>query len=141
MGEQFQIWRLREFVVGQAEDGSWHWMYWVDPGDGLSRIYGRARLEEEQNVLVMSPWKVRDSSCYKNLDEVEKYLETLPQWDKTTYYVEVTSFGSVYLRVCKTGEAAPDEVVERIMRKLGFTPVVKDVPRRGAQFLCNEGRG
>ena len=112
-------WRLGEYVITEFEDGELWWATWLEYLDhSLSRMSGKAF--EDHDTLLMTPWKVEIPE-ERNWEEVEKRLESLPKWDRTTYWVKLADIGMSGLMDCKTLETAPDEVAERIMPKLGFT--------------------
>lgn len=97
-------WKLFGSRIQESEDGQFAWSQWLEDsksGD-MSRISGRAYLEG--NMLTLGRWKVRASSEFSNLSEVSEYLDTLPQWDRTTYFEVVHDIGGIEQRSCKTGE-------------------------------------
>lgn len=120
-------WRLGDYVIHEFKDGELRWGTWMDEDPpGLSFFTGWARVD--QDTLVMSSWKVRTAAKEKNWEEVKETFESLPQWDRTTYWVKLADIGMSGLMDCQTLEPAPDEIAECIMPKLGFTRSKVELP-------------
>ena len=108
--------------------GEIDWEYCKEePSGELSQIAGDACIEY-CDVLLMSAWKVGIRSGWKSLDEYREWRDSLPLWDKTTYFLKMVdtfprlpSISHTGLTNCQTLEPAPVEVAECIMPKLGFT--------------------
>ncbi len=108
--------------------GEIDWEYCKEePSGELSQIAGDACIED-CDVLLMSAWKVGIRSGWKSLDEYREWRDSLPLWDKTTYFLKMVdtfprlpSISHTGLTNCQTLEPAPVEVAECIMPKLGFT--------------------
>jgi len=119
-----QQWRLGEFVIEQYEDGMFGWCQYgkfYPDKEEVDILWGKAFIEEDCNVLLLTPWKVHDTSDqFKTLDEVSQFLNTLPQWDKTIYFLKRGDIGHTGLVVCNTLDPASNEVHDKIMPKLGF---------------------
>ena len=112
-------WRLGEYVIHEYKDGELRWGTWMDEDPpGLSFFTGKTF--EACDTLVMSSWKVRMAAQEKNWEEVEKVKESLPKWDRTTYWVKLADIGMSGLMDCKSLQPASEEEEERIMPLLGF---------------------
>jgi hypothetical protein len=119
--EQWRQWRLREYLIGGKGDSDrLHWGMWayVHSEDILDWFTGHAWIVGE--VLLLSSWKCCGGAEEKNLDEVEKVLNSLPNWDRTPYYLKMADIGNSGIRDCKTDELVSDEIQNRLMPQLGF---------------------
>jgi len=111
--------KLGQFVIIYYH-GEIDWEYCLEEDDGpLSVFAGWALVRGD--VLLMSPWKICDKAEWQTLDEFRKWRDSLPMWDKTTYFVKMVDMGGTKLMDCKTLLPASEEEQERIMPKLGFT--------------------
>lgn len=122
--KQVKEWNLHRNVI-QASGGALCWgryVFGMDPSDENSIDIAIGKVFREGDTLILSPWKVMDEEKnLKTAEEVKEYLESLPKWDRTKYYVEIYDIGMSGLMLCDTGEEAPEEVQNEIMPKLGFT--------------------
>ena len=124
MGKQeTKMWNLYGYVL--EGDGSSGWRSFVWGGkkrNGMEVFWGHTWLEHD--TLVMGPWKVGDKPRNgepQTPEELISYLNSLPRWDKTKYYVKMADIGMSGLMDCQTGLPAPAEIADEIMPKLGFT--------------------
>lgn len=113
-----KYWRLGGYVIEEGEGGELRWGTYVDEGEcGWSVFSGYAMVKLD--TLIISSWKVA-SSLEQSWEETERWYESLPEWDKTNYFVKMVDMGGISLMDCKTLQRASEEEQERIMLKLGF---------------------
>jgi len=74
---------------------------------------------EAHDTLLMSPYKTQEEE-ERPWEEVEKELQALPKWSRTSYFVKMVDIGGTRLMDCKTLQPASEEDQERIMKQLGF---------------------
>jgi hypothetical protein len=68
-------------------------------------ISGKAYIDHDHDVLLLGRSKSMDvEPSLKSFDAVEKYLGSLPKWDKTRYYVKLADIELFSLIECKTGK-------------------------------------
>lgn len=122
--EQYQ---LGPFVIQKnknADEYTWARFYGYEwEGERqLDRLLGRGFVETDLDVLVLTSWKVRDDGHkdFESYADAEAYVKSLPNWDKTKYFLKMDDFGSAFLQNCDTGEFATKEEHELIMPNLGF---------------------
>lgn len=111
-------WRLGEYLIHELKDGGLWWATWVKfSGCSLSRMGGKAF--ECHDTLIMSPYKTQEEE-ERPWEEVEKELQALPKWSRTSYFVKMVDIGGTRLMDCKTLQPASEEDQESIMHQLGF---------------------
>lgn len=119
--QQSKKWRLADFLIIQDND-SLNWWRWaemeVGGKRGLHRTYGRAWIED--NILILSPWKVDDFEDGRSYDDIEKEFVSVPYWNRTPYFVKCVDFGPTVLLNCRTLKRVPERIEAEIMPKLGF---------------------
>jgi len=112
---------LQGFIIDEREN----YLGWIqhvgdfnDTGE-MMYIAGRAYIHKKYDVLLLGKTKVLDvEKKMKNFDEVEEYMESLPIWDKTRYYVKLADLELFSILDCKTGEIVYSEKNREIMRSL-----------------------
>jgi hypothetical protein len=134
--EQEQQWNLHGYIIGKSKNADrYYWATyneWIDRGDckGIcwSVMTGKAWLDESADTISLSPWKCEENSDLNTQDDVDKFMGSLPLWEKTKYWQKGTDFSSSGLMDCKTGELITDDkILDIIMPKLGYERV-KPVP-------------
>jgi len=114
-------WTLGEYMIHELKDGELWWFTWLEYSDrSLSRMSGKAF--EGHDTLLMTPWKV-ESPEERHWEEVEKELQALPKWSRTTYWVKLADIGMSGLMDCKTLREVPEKEATPIMLALGFKKV------------------
>lgn len=126
--KEYQSWKLGGYEVERDGEGlGWvMYMLWPDGPDeespmSMSVFWGRAWIEHD--TLLMTSWKVHDYAPedLQTDEEVDKYMASLPVWDKTTYCVKLADIGMSGLIDCKTLREVPEKEATPIMLALGFT--------------------
>ena len=88
----------------------------LDTGE-MMFLEGRAYIHQKYDVILLG--KSRSLNVDKEMtsfDEVEKYLESLPKWNKTRYYVKIADLRLFSLLDCETGESVYSEENPEILR-------------------------
>ena len=89
-----------------------------DTGE-MMYLTGRAYIHEKYDVLLLGKSKTLETDALLHtFDDVENYLESLPKWEKTEYYVKLADLGLHSLLECKTGEPVYSEINQAILRSL-----------------------
>jgi hypothetical protein len=89
-----------------------------DTGE-MMYLTGRAYIHEKYDVLLLGKSKTLETDTrLHTFEEVEKYMESLPKWEKTEYYVKLSDLRLDSLIVCKTGEPVYSEINEAIFQSL-----------------------
>lgn len=117
-----QQYQLGGYVIQEEEDQSLYWGSWLEdyPEAGKqSRYQGKAWLFNDCDTLLLSCWKVMGLE-EESKEAIQRYLESLPIWNKTKYFIKMADFGHSPLLDCQTLEPVPDDVADAIMPKLGF---------------------
>ena len=82
-------------------------------------LTGRAYIHEKYSVLLLGKSKTLETdAALHTFDDVEDYLESLPKWEKTKYYVKLADLRLHSLLECKTGEPVYSEINQTILRSL-----------------------
>jgi len=112
---------LYGFLIVESEEGlKWiqHVGDWNETGE-MVYISGKAYIHRDYSVLLIGKSRVmRVDEKMKTFDEVETYLDSLPKWDKTKYYVKLSDIELSSLIECETGEEVYSEVNPEILRSL-----------------------
>ena len=112
---------LHGFMIVESEKGlRWiqHVGDWNNTGE-MVYIAGAAYIHRDFDVLLLG--KCRSMSVdeeMKTFDEVETYLDSLPKWDKTKYYVKLADIELSSLIDCETGDEVYSEVNPDILSSL-----------------------
>ncbi|MFW6138588.1 MAG: hypothetical protein ACOC7U_05390 [Spirochaetota bacterium] len=89
-----------------------------DTGE-MRYVTGKAYIEKEHNVLLLGrPRFIGVDNERITFDAVEEYLRSLPQWDKTEYYVKLADIKMSSLIKCETGEVVYSDKNEEILKNL-----------------------
>lgn len=112
---------LHGFIIVEQEDGLTWIQHVGDFGDTGEMMYltGRAYAHPGYDLLLIG--KTRTLEVDRELtsfDQVEEYLETLPTWRGTRYYVKLADLRLFSLLECETGEPVYSEHNPDILRSL-----------------------
>jgi hypothetical protein len=112
---------LYGFIIVESEKG----LGWIQHiGDWFERkemmyITGNAFILKEYDVLLLGRSRVmKVDKEMKNFDDVERYLESLPKWNKTKYYVKLADIELDSLIECETGKVIYSEKNPEILKSL-----------------------
>ena len=92
------------------------WANWSEVGYLQVQI-GRARIIGD--VLVLYANKPYMESAYKNWSEVLSYLNTLPRWERTRYFMHIAG-GWRRLYSVETCSLLPGDIGEKILADYGI---------------------
>lgn len=82
-------------------------------------LTGRAYIHEKHDVLLLGKSKTLETDRqHRSFDEVESYMESLPRWEKTRYYVKLADLKLDSLLECKTGEQVYSDFNQAILQSL-----------------------
>lgn len=101
---------LYGFLIVEGETGiEWiqHVGDWNNTGEMLY-LTGKAYIYYDVLLLGRSRW-IRVDEEMKTFEEVETYLDSLPKWDKTKYYVKLSDIELSSLIDCGSGEVVYSE--------------------------------
>lgn len=101
---------LYGFLIVESETGiEWiqHVGDWNNTGEMLY-LTGKAYIYYDVLLLGRSRW-IRVDEEMKTFEEVETYLDSLPKWDKTKYYVKLSDIELSSLIDCESGEVVYSE--------------------------------
>jgi hypothetical protein len=112
---------LYGFIIVEREN----YLGWIqhvgdfnDTGE-MMYLAGRAYVHESYEVLLLGKTKTlavdRD---LRTFEQVEEYLESLPRWEKTRYYVKLADLRLDSLIECKTGNVVYSEINPNILKSL-----------------------
>ena len=114
---------LHGFIIVESERYlGWiqHVGDWNNTGE-MMFISGSAYIHRDYDVLLLGRWRTLEvDKERKSFDDVEKYLESLPQWDKTKYYVKLSDIKLDSLIECETGKVVYSEKNPEILKSLQF---------------------
>ena len=89
-----------------------------DTGE-MMYLTGRAYIHEFHDVLLLGKSKTLETDhLHHTFDDVETYMESLPKWEKTKYYVKLADLKLDSLLECKTGESVYSEINQSILESL-----------------------
>jgi len=89
-----------------------------DTGE-MMYLTGRAYIHEKYDVLLLGKSKTLETdAALHTFDDVENYLESLPKWEKTEYYVKLADLGLHSLLECKTGSQCTVELIRQFFEAL-----------------------
>ena len=112
---------LYGFIIIESGKGlQWiqHVGDWRNTGEMMC-ISGSAYILKEYDILLIGRTRLLKVEKEMNtFDEVEKYLKSLPKWEKTKYYVKLADTELDSLIECKTGEVVYSEKNREIFRNL-----------------------
>lgn len=111
MDSQTKEYKLGDYRITEEGERIW-WSSWASlyENQTLSVFHGKGFLKGEVNLLILGPWKVHDDSGVNDYKEVEQYLDGLPKWGKTSYYMKFADIGNSPVMLCATNKPAPDEI-------------------------------
>jgi hypothetical protein len=112
---------LYGFIINESERGL-HWVQhvgdWHETGQ-MMYVTGIAYILKDYDVLLIG--RAKAMKAEKEMDtfeEVEKYLASMPKWNKTRYYVKIADIELSSLIECRTGKVVYSEINEEILQKL-----------------------
>jgi hypothetical protein len=112
---------LHGFIIAEAEN----YLLWIQHvGDfyetgEMMYLSGRAYIHPAYDLLLLGGSKaIKVDKKLTTFEEVERYLESLPRWDKTRYYVKLSDLQLDSLLVCETGESVYSKLNPEIRRSL-----------------------
>ncbi|KPJ83368.1 MAG: hypothetical protein AMS17_17640 [Spirochaetes bacterium DG_61] len=112
---------LYGFIIFESVKGlGWiqHVGDWYDRGE-MIYIAGNAFIFKEYDVLLLGRSRVmKVDKKMKTFEDVERYLDSLPKWDKTKYYVKLADIELDSLIECKTGKVVYSEKNPEILKSL-----------------------
>ena len=116
-----QRYSLHGFIIVESERGlGWiqHVGDWNNT-DEMMYISGSAYIHKDYDVLLLGKWRsIEADKEMKTFDDVEKYLDSLPEWGKTKYYVKLSDIELYSLIECKTGAVVFSEKNPEILKSL-----------------------
>jgi hypothetical protein len=112
---------LHGFIIVEGEN----YLRWIqhvgdfcDTGK-MMYLEGRAYIYHKYDVTLLGKSRTLNVEMKMiSFDEVERYLETLPKWNKTKYYVKIADLRLYSLLNCETGESVYSEINPEILRSL-----------------------
>lgn len=118
------IYELHEGGFGWADFGAWR------EHDSWGRFYIYMHHGEcvvENNLLHFDRERSKEIKIRnKTFDEIYQYIDTIPKWDKTDYYVEIDSVGVTFnganelinsLKYCNENKQVPREEATKIINQ------------------------
>ena len=114
---------LHGFIIVESE-GYLGWIQhvgdWNNTGE-MMFISGSAYIYKDYDVLLLGKWRsIEVDKGKKSFNDVEKYLGSLMEWDKTKYYVKLSDIELDSIIECKTGEVVFSEKNLEILKSLQF---------------------
>jgi len=110
---------LYGFMIIEDETGiSWvqHVGDWNNTGE---MMYLRGRAYIYSDVLLLGRSRtISVDSVMKTFDDVEAYLDSLPKWDRTRYYVKLSDIALSALIECESGEVVYSDRNSEILSNL-----------------------
>ena len=89
-----------------------------DTGD-MMYLTGRAYIHEAHDVLLIGKSKTLEKDdVHRSFDAVETYMDTLPKWEKTKYYVKLADLKLDALIECETGTPVYSDINRSILKSL-----------------------
>lgn len=110
---------LYGFMIIEDETGiSWvqHVGDWNNTGE-MMYLSGRAYIYSDVLLLGRSR-SISVDSVMKTFDDVEAYLDSLPKWDRTRYYVKLSDIALSALIECESGEVVYSDRNSEILSNL-----------------------
>jgi hypothetical protein len=112
---------LHGFIIVEADT----YLVWIqhvgdfnDTGE-MMYLAGRAYIHPTYDVILLGGSKaLKADKTLRTFEEVERYLASLPRWNKTRYYVKLADLQLYSLLDCETGEVVYSERNPEIMRSL-----------------------
>ena len=93
---------------------------WNNTGE-MMFISGSAYIHKDYDVLLLGKWRsIEVDKEKKTFNDVEKYLQSLMEWDKTKYYIKLSDIELDSLIECKKGEVVFSEKNLEILKSLQF---------------------
>jgi len=112
---------LHGFIIVEGEKSLWwiqHLGDFYDTGE-MMYIEGRAYIYRRYDVTLLGrSRRMKVDKELTSFDAVEEYLETLPKWNKTKYYVKLADLELFSLLECESGESVYSEMNPEILRSL-----------------------
>ncbi len=109
-------------------------LFFVDICDNEEAGYfedfkGVCNIDEKNSVLIINNSNSRlvEISKFQNDSEIISYVESLPKWNKTKYYLTLNNFGLSRLKLheCETKKFIDDEdKINEILEMNGFKRIV-----------------
>lgn len=110
---------LYGFMIIEDETGiSWvqHVGDWNNTGE-MMYLRGKAYIYSDVLLLGRSR-SISVDSVMKTFDDVEAYLDSLPKWDRTRYYVKLSDIALSALIECESGEVVYSDRNSEILSNL-----------------------
>lgn len=110
---------LYGFMIVEDETGiSWiqHVGDWNNTGE-MMYLSGKAYIYSDVLLLGRSR-TIRVDSVMKTFDDVEAYLDSLPKWNRTKYYVKLSDIELSALIECESGEVVYSDRNPEILSNL-----------------------
>ena len=93
---------------------------WNNTGE-MMFISGSAYIHKDYDVLLLGKWRsIEVDKEKKTFNDVEKYLQSLMEWDKTKYYIKLSDIELDSLTECKKAEVVFSEKNLEILKSLQF---------------------
>jgi hypothetical protein len=89
---------------------------WNNTGE-MMYLSGRAYIYSDVLLLGRSR-SISVDSVMKTFDDVEAYLDSLPKWDRTRYYVKLSDIALSALIECESGEVVYSDRNSEILSNL-----------------------
>jgi hypothetical protein len=112
---------LHGFVIVETENI----LEWIEhvgdfcgTGD-MMYLRGWAYIHQKYDVTLLGKTRTLNvENELRNFTEVERYLQSLPKWNKTKYYVKLADLRLFSLLECETGESVYSDINPEIFRSL-----------------------
>ena len=77
----------------------------------LSSLSGRVWIDEKLGITGLTSWRVQDGEYeFKTLEEADSYIQSLPPWNRTKYWLKQADIGESPVLLCPDYEEAPEDV-------------------------------
>jgi hydroxymethylpyrimidine pyrophosphatase-like HAD family hydrolase len=101
-----------------------YWTSWAEYGAEntsmmIDKYSGGVIIDQKNDIAILKPTMKKEKEFdYHSLMEIKKFLQSLPQWDKTKYYIKLEYQGNSDIMDCKTLNVAEDKNIQELRKNL-----------------------
>ena len=108
--------------TNEIEGSNITWNQYISTDNlGLINFIGHGNIKYDILLLNAGKTEYDDNERFKNEEEINNYLENLPLWEKTKYFIKGIEKGIANLEYCDTIKIVEKRNAKKILKKLADT--------------------
>ncbi len=110
---------LQGFIITVTEGSNITWNQYVSPNSlGLVNFVGHGKIMGDVLLIDAGKTEYDDNDRFKSEEEINEYLENLPKWEKTKYFIKGIEKGVANLEYCEIMKIVEKRKARKILKRI-----------------------